>query len=124
MRGYISNVVIVFGDYDIEHIKRLLWFYYELEVDTVQTVTPDVPYRGEIRTEGNTLVHVATEITLSTGLYEMKYIDSTLPLDAVQMPTEALKRANLILVLMKDNEGALSYYPHTAALYCDQEDYY
>lgn len=124
MSHYLGNVAVVFGNEDMDRILDTLHAHYGLTVDTIQTVTEDQPYQGEIRTEGNTLLHIATEVTLSTGLYELKYIESTLPLEAVQMTREALKRANLILVLMKDGEDAVSYYPHTHALYCEEEDCY
>jgi hypothetical protein len=124
MSNYIGNVAIVLGDHDTDAIKTHLRRNYGLEVDTVQHVAPDAPYRGEIRTEGNTLLHVATEITLKKELYELKYIDSTLPLEAVELTREALRRSNLILVLMKDDEGSLWYYSYSNSLYSEEEDYY
>lgn len=123
MGKYMGNVAIVFGKHDVNAIRTTLERYYGLTVDTVQTVTPDAPYRGEIRTEGNTLLHVATEITLTRDLYSKEYVESTLPLEAVGMTTEALSRANLIQVLLKDDAGQIYYFPHTVALYADEEYY-
>jgi hypothetical protein len=124
MGKFTGNVVIVVGDHDVDAIKRSLEWMYELTFDTVQTVTLARPYRGEIRTEGNTLLHIATEVTLKEDLYSLEYIDSTLKLDALEMTTEALKRANLILVLLRRDDGNVSYFPYASALYFEEEDYY
>lgn len=124
MGRYYGNVVMVFGDYDVDSIKNGLRMYYGLTVDTVQTVTESAPYAGEIRTEGNTLAHIAVEIPLKTDLYSKEYVSSMLPLKAVGLTTEALRRANLVLVILKDDDGRASYYPYDNTLYSEEEDYY
>lgn len=114
---------MVFGDCDVDTLHDGLRMYYGLEVGHVVRVTKDEPYAGEARCVDNTLVHVATEITLKHDLYTVEYIRSQLPLDLVQMPSEALERADLILVLLTDEDGRIYYYPYKNALYSDPEAY-
>lgn len=122
MEMYIGNVAMVIGECDVECIRQDLEHFYGMSVGTVQRVTPQVPYSGEIRDRDNTLVHIATPVRLPNDLYDTTTVRNSFDLAEVGMSEDAFSRADLVLVLLQDDKGGVYYYPYKVAMYRSSEE--